>query len=271
MQPYLAAVVQQTSNADVEANWSQVEQRVRKAAGLGARFVSTAENTLFLGAPEAKARRAEDLEGPTCARFATLARELSIHLLLGSFGERSDDPKRCYNTSVLFGPDGELLGSYRKIHLFDIDLRPRVQFKESEHVQSGERPVVISTSIGMIGLSVCYDLRFPELYRQLVDQGAELLMAPAAFTMTTGRDHWEVLLRARAIESQCYVLAPAQYGSHGDVGLRESYGHAMIVDPWGQVLATVADDQEVALAEIDLERIARVRQALPVADHRRLT
>lgn len=270
MDPYLAAVIQQTSSADVEANWRQVEERVRKAAGLGARFVATAENTLFLGPPEEKVRRAEDLAGPTCARFAALSRELSIHLLLGSFGERSGEKERCYNTSVLFGPDGDLLGSYRKLHLFDVDLPPRVQFQESRHIQAGERPVVISTPIGKIGLSICYDLRFPELYHRLVERGAELLMVPAAFTMTTGRDHWEVLLRARAIETQCFVLAPAQFGTHGGAGLRESYGHAMIVDPWGQVLASVADEQELALAVIDLARVARVRRALPVADHRRL-
>jgi len=267
MEPYLAAVIQQTSTADPESNWRQVEERVRKAAGCGARFVSTPENTVLQGAPNEQARRAETLGGPTCERFAKLSRELSIHLLLGSFGERSDDPGRCYNTSVLFGPDGERLGSYRKIHLFDIDLPTRVQFRESEHVRPGEDPVVIATPLGRIGLSICYDLRFPELYRRLVNQGAELLMVPSAFTMATGRDHWEVLLRARAIESQCYVLAPAQFGSHGDAGLRESYGHAMIVDPWGQVLASVADGQEFALAQIDLARVAEVRKALPV-DHR---
>ncbi|MFH0946987.1 MAG: carbon-nitrogen hydrolase family protein [Planctomycetota bacterium] len=270
MDPYLAATIQLTSTPDVEGCWKQVRERVRRAAWLGARLVATPENTLFLGAPEEKARLAETLDGETCERFAGLARELSIHLLLGSFGEKSDEPVRCYNTSVLFGPEGERLGSYRKIHLFDVDLSPEVCYQESAHVKAGRSPVVIPTELGKIGLSVCYDLRFPEPYREEASCGAELLMVPAAFTMVTGRDHWEPLLRARAIENQCYLIAPAQFGRHGDVGLRESYGHAMIIDPWGQVVASVADGQSLALAEIDLGRITQIRAALPVGKHRRL-
>jgi predicted amidohydrolase len=264
---YLAAVVQMTSTSDPEANWAQAAGLVERAAGYGARLVATPENTNFLGTPAEKVRRAEPLDGPTCNRFAGLARRLGIHLLLGSFNERSDEPARCHNTSVLFGPDGSVLAVYRKIHLFDVDVSESVRYRESEAVKAGERPVVAETPLGRVGLSVCYDLRFGNLYRRLVREGAEILCVPAAFTLTTGRDHWEPLLRARAIECQSYVLAPAQYGRHDDPGLRESFGHAMIVDPWGHIVAMASDGPGPALAEIDLERVARVRRAIPVGLH----
>ncbi len=267
---YLAAVVQLTCTADVAHNWQQTAALVRRAAERGARLVATPENANFLGLHDAKVRNAEPLGGSTCRRFAALAAELRIHLLLGSFNERAAVPGRCHNTSVLFGPGGDTLAVYRKIHLFDVDLSDQVRFAESATVAPGGEPVVAATELGSLGLSVCYDLRFPELYRRLVEGGAQLLAVPSAFTATTGRDHWEPLLRARAIENQCYVLAPAQVGRHDDQGLRESYGHALIVDPWGQVLATVPDGPGLALAEIDLERLAEVRRAMPVWEHRRL-
>ena len=213
--------------------------------------------------------RAEALEGPTCQRFGKLARELRVHLLLGSFAERSDDPDRCYNTSVLLGPDGSCLAAYRKIHLFDVDVSPEVRFQESATVKPGAETVVALTELAGIGLTVCYDLRFADLYGRLRSQGAELITVPSAFTATTGRDHWHILIRARAIETQCYVIAAAQHGNHDDEGLRESYGHSVIVDPWGEVLAEVSDGPGVALAEIDLEHLNRVRRAIPVGDHAR--
>jgi deaminated glutathione amidase len=264
---FLAAVVQMTSTADAEANWDQARGLVERAAGYGARLVATPENTNFLGPPTEKVRTAEPLDGPTCRRFADLARRLGVHLLLGSFNERSDEPDRCHNTSVLFGPDGATLAAYRKIHLFDVDVSESVRCRESQAVKPGGRPVVAATPLGRLGLSVCYDLRFANLYRRLVRDGAEVLCVPAAFTLTTGRDHWEPLLRARAIECQSYVLAPAQHGRHDDPGLRESFGHAMIVDPWGLVVAMSPDGPGLALAEIDLERVARVRRSIPVASH----
>jgi deaminated glutathione amidase len=264
---FLAAVVQMTSTADPAANWLQASGLIERAAGYGARLVATPENTNYLGPPAEKVRLAEPLDGPTCRRFAALARRLGIHLLLGSFNERSDDPGRCHNTSVVFGPDGATLAVYRKIHLFDVDVSEAVRCRESDAVAPGDRPAVAATPLGRLGLSICYDLRFSNLYRRLVREGAEILCVPAAFTLTTGRDHWEPLLRARAIEDQCYVLAPAQYGRHDDPGLRESYGHAMIVDPWGQVVATASDGPGLALAEIDLDRVARIRDAIPVGVH----
>lgn len=267
---FLAAVIQLNSTSNQEANWESAEGLVRRAAGLGARLVATPENTNYLGPHKEKARLAEPLDGKTGKRFSALARELGVHLLLGSFNEASGDPERCYNTSVLFGPDGGRIATYRKIHLFDIDLSDAVRFVESATVIAGDRTCVAATPLGRIGLSVCYDLRFPELYVRLAKEGAEIIMVPSAFTLRTGKDHWYPLLRARAIETQCYVLAPAQGGRHDDEGLRESYGHALIIDPWGDVIATVSDGPGLALAEIDLERVKQVRRAMPVAEHRRL-
>jgi predicted amidohydrolase len=266
---YLAAVIQLNCGSDVEANFAAAELLVRRAAGYGARLIATPENTNFLGPHDEKVRRAEALDGPTCSRFSSLAARCGVHLLLGSFNERSSDPQRCYNTSVLFGPQGERLAAYRKVHLFDVDLGNGQAFTESDTVRGGRETVTVPTELGCLGLSICYDLRFPELYRTLVDAGAEVLLAPSAFTLTTGRDHWLPLLQARAIESQCYLLAPAQWGRHDDGGLRESYGRAAILDPWGQVLATAPDGCSLALAEIDTGGVAAARARIPALRHRR--
>lgn len=265
----LAAVIQMNSTSQEESNWREAKDLIARAAGRGAQLVATPENTNFLGPHREKVQRAETLEGETCTRFSNLAEELSIHLLLGSFNEKSDDVERCFNTSVLFGPDGGQLAVYRKIHLFDVDVSAQVRFSESATVEAGSELVTAATDLGVMGLTICYDVRFPWVYQELRARGAEILTVPSAFTLTTGKDHWHPLLRARAIETQCYVLAPAQWGQHDDEGLRESFGHAMIVDPWGQVVAMVADGPGVALAEIDLRRLERVRSAMPVIDHRR--
>jgi predicted amidohydrolase len=267
---FLASVVQMTSTSDEPANLAQAEALIARAAARGAALIATPENTNFLGPHGDKVSRAQPLDGPLIARFSATARRHGVHLLLGSYNERSDEPHRCYNTSVLFGPDGAILGSYRKIHLFDVNVSPEVSFLESSTCKPGKDPVVVTTGLGAIGLSICYDLRFPELYRRLVDLGAEILMIPAAFTATTGKDHWEVLLRARAIEAQCYVLAPGQHGFHDDHGLRNSHGHSAIIDPWGHVIGRASDGPGLAFAEIDLARVRKVRQGIPLADHRRL-
>lgn len=267
---FLAAAVQLSSTSDETANWREAESQVRRAADLGARFIVTPENTNFLGPHQEKVRRAEPLDGETCARFAELARTCEAHLLLGSFNERSEEPGLCYNTSVLFSPAGERLAVYRKIHLFDIDLSDEVRFLESATIKAGAEVVVASTDLGRIGMSICYDLRFPELYRQLLDRGAEVVCVPSAFTWTTGKDHWQTLLRARAVENQCFVIAAAQCGKHDDDGLRESWGHSTIIDPWGEVLAMAGEEPGVVAAEIDPGRVAEVRRAMPIADHRRL-
>jgi predicted amidohydrolase len=264
---FLAAVIQLTSTADVEANLQAVETLVGRAAGYGASLVATPENVNFLGPAEEKVKRAETLDGPTCRFFAELARRHGLVLLLGSFNERGRTADRCRNTSVLFDRGGSMLAVYRKIHLFDVDHSDSVRYQESKTVEPGDQTVVAATDLGRLGLSVCYDLRFGDLYRRLVQEGAEVLCVPSAFTMSTGRDHWRALLQGRAIECQSYVLAPAQYGRHDDPGLRESYGRAMIVDPWGNVVATASDGLGLALAEIDLDRVASIRRAIPVGDY----
>ena len=202
---FQAAAIQLNSTGDRDANWEQAATLIREASALGARFVCTPENTPFLGPHEEKVKRAETLDGTTCLRFGALARELGIHLLLGSFAELSDEPTRCFNTSVLFGPDGSRIAAYRKIHLFDVDVSDELRFQESATVKPGDEVIVAQTDIGRIGLSVCFDLRFAELFGALRGQGAEIITIPSAFTATTGRDHWHVLVRARAIETQSYV------------------------------------------------------------------
>jgi predicted amidohydrolase len=273
---FLVAAIQLQSTSDEAASLDQAAALIDRAAGYGARFAATPENTNFLGPHQDKVRRAQPLDGPVCARFADLARRHRMHVLLGSFNERGApaeggaEAARCNNTSVLFGPDGTRLAVYRKIHLFDVDVSEEVRFKESATIAPGSEVVAASTELGTLGLSVCYDLRFPELYAALVAKGAEILTVPSAFTLMTGKDHWYPLLRARAIETQCYVVAPAQTGRHDDRGLRHSYGHSMVIDPWGQVVASASDGPGLALAEIDLDRVARVRRQIPVADHRRV-
>lgn len=266
----IAAAVQMTCTSDAAANFAQAERLIRKAAARGAQLVVTPENTNYLGPHAEKVRLAEPVDGPTITRFADLARELGLHLVIGSFAERSEHPGRTYNTTVVIGPDGSILATYRKIHLFDVDVSDEVRFKESDTVAPGDRAVVVDTPLGKIGLSICYDLRFGELYRALVAQGAEIILIPAAFTLMTGKDHWDVLIRARAIETQAWVVAPGQVGRHDDGGLRASFGHSMIVDPWGAVVAMASDGPGVAVAEIDLDRVREVRRAIPVCDHRRL-
>lgn len=267
---YLAAVCQLRSTSREESNLQAAEHWIREAAARGAALVATPENTVYLGPHEQKHALAQPFDGPWGNRFSSLARELGIYLLVGSIVEEVGVPGKSGNTGILFGPDGERLASYRKIHLFDVEVPGGVSFRESETVLPGEEVVAVATPLGILGMSICYDLRFGELYRALFERGAELLFVPSAFTVTTGRAHWEILVRARAIENQAYVLAPGQWGSHDDGGLRESYGHSMIVDPWGQILAQVPDGEGIALAEIDLERVARVRQAIPIAAHRRI-
>jgi predicted amidohydrolase len=273
---YLAACLQLSSTADVERNLATAERLIRRAAGYGASLVATPECTVYLGPWDQKARIAEPLDGPIATHLGKLARTLGIHLLVGSFPERAllddggPDLQRCYNTSLLYGPDGSLLATYRKLHLFDVDVPGGVSLQESRTTLPGQEVVCCDTALGAVGLSICYDLRFPELYRALVDRGAQLLTVPAAFTLDTGKDHWHALLRARAIESQCWVLAPGQWGRHGDKGIRRSYGHSLIADPWGTVVAQCGDGEGLCLGEIRRDRVAEIRRGMPVGQHRRL-
>ena len=271
-QTYLAAVVQMGATSDEQANWETARHWIETAADRGAQFVTTPENTNYLGPHREKVKLAEPTSGRTCGRFAALARDRGIYLLLGSYNELSpeEDGSRCYNTSVLFDPQGEIAATYRKIHLFDVDVSDAVRFLESKTAVPGTDTVIVDTALGRLGLTICYDLRFPELYLKLARDGAEILTVPSAFTLMTGKDHWYPLLRARAIETQCYVLAAAQTGRHDDRGLRHSFGHSVIIDPWGHVLADAGDAPGIAIAEIDGRRVAEVRRSMPVASHRRL-
>jgi len=273
----LAAVIQLNGSSDIERNLAVSAELIRAAAKAGATFVATPEATTYLGPHREKVQLAEPVDGPLHTRYGALARELGIDLLVGSVAERGPDegpdgPARSYNTSLLFDSQGTLTASYRKLHLFDVDLEAAggVRFFESERTIAGDDVVVADTSVGRLGLSICYDLRFPALYRRLVTQGATLLAVPSAFTLMTGKDHWEVLLRARAIECQAWVLAPAQWGPHDDEGLRRSYGHACIIDPWGTVVAQCGDGEGYCLAPIVPGRVADIRSRMPVQSHRRL-
>lgn len=274
---FLAACVQMSSNTDVEANLDRAEAYIRRAASRGARLIVTPENTALLGPQFHKVECAEALDGPVGARFSRLADELNIHLLIGSIAERRLDEqgeldvKRCYNTSVLFDPQGSLIASYRKLHLFDVDVPGGLTIKESDSICPGDELVVAETELGNIGLSICYDLRFPELYRALVERGADLIAVPSAFTLTTGKDHWHALLRARAIECQTWVLAPGQWGQHDAKGMRQSYGHSVIINPWGNVVADHGQGEGVCYAEIDLKEVRDARTSIPVSAHRRIS
>jgi predicted amidohydrolase len=243
---------------------------VREAASQGARLVALPEMFAYMRREGQRFPHAQALEGGILERVRGWARALSVRILAGSIAESVPGGERVYNTSALVGPDGALEARYRKIHLFDVDLGASGGgiYAESKSIAPGEEVVVADTDIGGVGLSVCYDLRFPELYREQAARGARWLMVPSAFAPATGKDHWEVLLRARAIENQAFVLAPAQCGAHSLD--RASHGRSLIVDPWGVVLAQLGDAPGVAVAECSLSRLERVREALPALRHRRL-
>jgi deaminated glutathione amidase len=264
---FLAAAAQMTSSGDRQKNLATALRLVGQAADLGARLVGLPENFAFMGRDEERIQGAETLEGPTIRALREVARARRIQVLAGSIAEQVDAPGKTANTSVLIGEDGAVLAAYRKIHLFDVNIPDGARYAESETVQPGTQPVVAETPLGKVGLTVCYDLRFPELYRQLSSRGAEILTIPSAFTLYTGKDHWEVLVRARAIENLCYVLAPAQVGRHS--ANRTTYGNAMVVDPWGVVLARCGDGEGL-VAPVRRERLEQVRRELPALQHRRL-
>jgi predicted amidohydrolase len=259
-----AAAVQLTSGAEPERNLQVAGRLVQEAAAAGARLVVLPEKWPFIHGPRT-AEGAEALDGPSLSAARGWARELGIALVAGSVIEaRPDGP--AHNTSVLVTPDGAVAGVYRKLHMFDVDVGG-VAYRESAATAPGSEVVVAEALGRRIGMSVCYDLRFPELYRALAARGAEVIVVPAAFTEATGRDHWEPLLRARAIENQAFVIAAGQYGAHDD-GTR-SHGRSMIVDPWGVVLAQAADREGIVVADLDFGRMERIRERLPALRHRR--
>jgi predicted amidohydrolase len=265
-----AAAIQMTSTEAVMDNLAIVVRLCREAVREGARLVVIPEGFAYLGPEEGKHRVAEPLPdgGPILERLVELAKETKSELVLGGFWERFESDKLVKDACVHLAADGSIRAIYRKIHLFDIALSDGTVIRESETIQAGSHPVVTQTRFGALGLSICYDLRFPELYRRLVDMGAIAMAVPAAFTQTTGSAHWHVLLRARAIESQSYVIAAAQFGHH--FGTRFTYGHALICDPWGKVLSECDNDEGFAIAEIDPETVRRIRAELPSLQHRRI-
>lgn len=262
-----AGLVQLTSTDDRSRNMEAAERLVRSAARSGAELVVLPEMFTRLGPPEVRRTAGEPLDGPTSRWASALARELGLHLLAGSFLEVVPGQERHFNTSCLFDPEGHRVALYRKIHLFDCTF-PGAAFRESETALPGETPVVAPLGGGpRLGLGICYDLRFPELFRILALEGADLVALPAAFTERTGRDHWEVLVRARAIENQVFMLAAGQVGA-STKSLRW-FGRSMIVDPWGTVLAMAPDRECAVVADLDLEAQREVRRTMPVLPNRR--
>jgi deaminated glutathione amidase len=261
------AVCQMNSRGDRGANQKVALDLLAQAATAGADLAVLPEYTDYLG-PGRDVPSPEPVDGPYLAAFADAAAAHGMWVVAGSFHEAGAEGGRTYNTSVVFDRAGAVAATYRKIHLYDVEIPGRVSFQESRSVAAGDTPVTVDVEGVRVGLSICYDLRFPELYRRLVDDGAQVLLVPSAFMLHTGRDHWEVLLRARAIENQCYVAAAAQIGDH-EPG-RTCYGRSMIVDPWGTVLAQAPDELGVTTADIGLDRLARIRAELPSLANRRL-
>ena len=273
----VVAAAQLTATADVRWNLDRVALLCQRAQARGARLVVLPENFALLASDETLKHRYavqltdSDGSGQILDEMRALASKLGLHLVLGGFPSKSTDERRVYNACVSLDPHGAVTAVYRKIHLFDVDFASAATtLRESDTVVAGDakQRVIAPTPWGGLGLSICYDLRFPELYRGLVKAGARMLAIPAAFTLHTGKDHWHVLLRARAIENQCFVIAAAQQGRHS--ATRVTYGHSLIVDPWGTVLADCPDGEGLAVAELDFAQQDRVRADLPCLQHRRI-
>jgi predicted amidohydrolase len=265
------AAIQLSSQDDVAQNLSAIEAQLSRAAELGVKLAVLPENFAYFGPEVGKrglAERVGDGAAPIQRALSGFSARFGLALVAGGFPEASSDPDRPFNTCLVFSERGELIGSYRKIHLFDVQLPDGTELCESRDTQAGGEPVVLDVAGFRVGLSICYDLRFPELYRALVARGAEVLVMPAAFTLLTGKDHWHVLLRARAIESQSWVVAAAQWGKHPRG--RTTYGHSLIVDPWGTIVAECSDHLGLATADVDRAYLEQVRSRLPSLEHRRL-
>ena len=269
MTDFLVAALQITSTSNIDSNFAHAEEQIELASRRGAELIGLPENFAFLGDDNEKLQLAEELSLKCTNFLKKMSQRYQVYLLGGGYPVPAGDDAHILNRSALFGKDGLILGKYDKIHLFDVDLPDGNLYKESSTILSGsEKPPIIDIpGLCKVGLSICYDVRFPELYRYLSDKGAELLMIPAAFTAFTGKDHWQILLQARAIENTAYVVAPAQTGIH--YGRRQSHGHAMVIDPWGTVLSDAGKTQGAAIAPADKSRVKKIREQMPSLKHRK--
>lgn len=265
---FLMACVQLNSQDDLRANLERCRYWIRRAVERDAELILLPEDFAFL------ARKEKDKQSLTDKDLESIldaireeAIRFGVHILAGGHPVRTEEGDKFYNTSTLLSPQGKILAQYQKLHLFDADPPGAVPLRESDMMEAGKQVVVVDTELCKIGLSICYDLRFPELYREMMLSGADLLTVPAAFTLTTGKDHWKILLQARAIESQCYVAAPAQWGRHSEN--RHSFGSALISDPWGTLVACAAEGEGLAMGEFDPSCVERVRSIVPVREHLR--
>lgn len=265
------ALCQMNSGDDVDANRAQAGELLDSAGEGGADIAALPETWTYMGSASRHRDVAEPVPGPTSDWLAETARRHAMWILGGSVLEAGDDGT-VFNTSLLFDREGELVAGYRKIHLFDVQLSGQPPIRESFTYTAGDQIVTAPTEFGRLGMSICYDVRFPELYRAFASRACELVAVPAAFTFETGKDHWDVLLRARAIEGQCFVLAPAQWGTWGPPEQnRRCFGNSLAVDPWGRVVARAADGVGLTFADLDLDEVRRVRDRLPALRHRRLS
>lgn len=267
MPKFLAAAIQLNSQPNLDDNLEKIYLRVMSASEAGAQFIGLPENFAFMGNEKERLKQAETIAERVEESLIQWAKEFNVTILGGGYPVPAGDGK-VYNRAIIAEPSGVISAAYDKIHLFDVELSAKESYRESEMVEPGKKAVTIRLKKPEIsvGLSICYDVRFPELYRELAFQGSELLCVPAAFTKPTGKAHWETLLRARAIENSAFVIAPAQTGKHGSK--RETYGHSMIIDPWGVILTNAGSEPGMALAEIDTSTLAEVRKKLPSLKHR---
>jgi predicted amidohydrolase len=264
----LLAVGQMCSTEDRDANYETCDQLIGEAKQRGAALVSLPENFSFLGEEDGSSSKVMvPLEDEWPQRFFALAKKHEVWVSFGGFAERGPDDEHAYNSHIIVDDKGEVRSVYRKMHLFDMDLPGGPSLRESKAIAAGDEMVVADSPVGELGLSICYDLRFPEMYLSLAKRGAKVLLVPAAFTATTGKAHWETLLRARAIETQTFVAAAAQWGRHNR--RRHSHGQAMIIDPWGAVIARCSEGTGLAVADVDMSYLEDVRARLPVFEHRR--
>jgi predicted amidohydrolase len=263
------AAIQLNSQPNLDTNMIEVYRWLERASSVGAKLICLPENFAFMGNENERLEQAAIISDTVESCLKEWAEELDVYILCGGYPVPAENGK-VFNRSILINPAGEIQAAYNKMHLFDVELSDEEVYRESEMVQAGMDVVVTElTKYSMkVGLSICYDIRFPELYRQQADQGADIFTIPAAFTRPTGRAHWEILLRARAIENSAYVVAPAQTGKHGDK--RETWGRAMIIDPWGRVLSNAGTEPGMAVADITSVRLTEIRRKLPALEHRKM-